>query len=169
MMTRLGVDRRLAVIARRLAACRSGAAMFEFAITLPILLLIFAGGWEIARGLWTYEMLNKGVRDASRYLARVDDPFSPGSLTMAQRLVLSGDPDLGQPPRLDHNLVAISVDPITFDNAGNIYRSKDGATGPIEVVQVRADMTYNAPLLGFLNIASPLTISVMHQERHIGD
>lgn len=154
---------------RRMTTCRRGVAMFEFAITLPILLIIFAGGWELALGLWTYEGLNKGVRDASRYLARVDDPNSALSATMAQRLVLSGDIDLSQPPRFDHNKVTISVDTKTYANTtGQIYRDKNGLTGPIQVVQVRADMVYEMPLLGFINFASPITLSVMHQERHIG-
>ena len=102
-MGKPGCHRRFLEEAKRFASLRDGVAMFEFAIVLPILLLIFAGGWEMARGLWTYEILNKGVRDASRYLARVDDPTSAVSKQMAQRLVLSGDIDLDQPPRLDFN------------------------------------------------------------------
>ena len=170
MMSKLGFHTRLSVIARRLAACRRGVALFEFAITLPILLIIVAGGWELALGLWTYETLNKGVRDASRYLARVEDPLSPLSATMAQRLVLSGDIDLDQPARLDYNLVTVEVRTKSYPNtSGQIYRSPGGGTEPIEVVQVRADMIYAVPLLGFMNIASPLTLTVMHQERYIGE
>lgn len=169
-MIGLGSDTRLSVIARRLAASRSGVAMFELAITLPILLIIFAGGWELARGLLVYDKLNKGVRDASRYLARVDDPKSALSLTMAQRLVLSGDIDLDQPPRLDYTKVTIVVDKKTWPNTTPpLYRSNDGGTGPIEVIQVRADMVYDTPLLGFMNFASPITLTVMHQQRYIGD
>ncbi|MCZ6452688.1 MAG: pilus assembly protein [Alphaproteobacteria bacterium] len=165
----MGGDKRLLLIARRLAASRSGVAMFELAITLPILLIIFAGGWELARGLLAYDTLNKGVRDASRYLARVDDPTSALSLTMAQRLVLSGDIDVDQPPRLDYTKVTIQVDKKTFDNSGGTYRGPDGGTADIDVIQVRADMVYDTPLLGFINFASPITLTVMHQERHIGD
>jgi len=173
MMRKLGFQRRLSAIARRLAACRRGVAMFEFAITLPILLIIIAGGWELARGLWLYDALNKGVRDASRYLARVDNPTSTLSEAMALRLVLSGDIDVGgggQPPRFDHNQVTISVDKKTYANSsGQLYRSPGGGTDPIDVIQVRADFTYQAPLLSFMNIANPLVLTVMHQERYIGD
>ncbi len=169
MMKNLDVDARLSAIVRRLAACRRGVAMFEFAITLPLLLIIFAGGWEMARTLWTYDMLNKGVRDAARYLSRLDDPNTPAAETKALYLVLTGDFQAGQPPRLDHNNVTISVGTRTYANASGVYRSTDGATGPINVVQVRADYTFDAPLLAFLGIADPLTISVAHEERHIGD
>lgn len=146
-----------------------GVAMYEFALTLPILVLLFAGCWEFARGLWAYESLNKGVRDAARYLARVDDPTSPGATTMAQRLVLSGDIDTSQPPRFDHNLVNVSVGVKTFDNSAGTYRGPGGTNEDIDVVRVTADLTFNAPLLAFLSIANPLTIRVMHEERHIGD
>ncbi len=143
--------------------------MFEFAIALPILLIIFAGGWELARGLWTYEILNKGVRDAARYLARVDDPAAAGNQTMALRLVLSGDIDLDEPPRIDYQKVNVTMGTRTFDNSAALYRSKDGGTGDIDVVQVRADMTFDAPLLGFLRLPSPIVFSVANEERHIGD
>jgi hypothetical protein len=172
MMMQRYVNTRLLRIAQCLAGCRRGVAMFEFAIALPLLLIIFAGAWEMARGLWTYDILNKGVRDAARYLARVDNPAAPANQDMALRLVLSGDIDAGpggQPPRIDHNLVNVTMGTRSFANSGGLYRSSAGQTGPIEVVQVRADMTFEAPLLEFLSIANPIVFSVAHEERHIGD
>ena len=172
-MSKMGFHIRISAIARRLADCRRGVAMFEFAITLPILLIIVAGGWELARGLWLYDALNKGVRDASRYLARVDDPKSALSLQMAERLVLTGDITTGadsQPPRFDHNQVNVVIGIDTYANdSGQIYRSPGGGTEPIEVVQVTAEFDYEAPMLAFLNIATPITLTVAHQERFIGD
>ncbi len=169
MMKKRDVNAQFPVIARAFTACRSGAAMFELALTLPILLIIFAGGWEMARGLWTYDMLNKGVRDAARYLARLDDPTTTAAETKALYLVLTGDMAPGQPPRLDHNHIDVDVGVRTFANASGTYRSKDGAAGPIDVVQVVAEYSFDARLLGFLGIATPITITVAHEERHIGD
>ena len=173
MTKNLGFDTRFSVIAQRLVPCRKGAAMFEFALALPVLLIIFAGGWEIARGLWTYDMLNKGVRDAARYVARLEDPNSADAQTKAFRLVLTGDVDLDQPPRLDHNNITISVGTRVYanDGAGGTfqYRGPDGENTPINVVQVKAEYTFDAPLLGFLGIDDLLTITVAHEERHIRD
>lgn len=143
--------------------------MTEFAIAIPVLFILFAGGWEMARGLWMYEALNKGVRDASRYLARVEDPTSAASLELAKRLVLTGDIDLDQPPRFDYNLVNVTVGTKTFDNSGGTYRGPDGGTADIDVVRVQAELQFEAPLLFFLNFTGPLTITVMHEERHITD
>ena len=50
---------------------RSGAAMLEFAISLPILLLILAVVIEGSRIAWTHQAAASGVRDASRFLARI--------------------------------------------------------------------------------------------------
>lgn len=169
MSEHLGINRRILVIARGLKACRCGAAMFEFAIALPLLLIIFAGGWEMARGLWQYQMLNKGVRDAARYLARVDDPTSALSQTMALRLVVAGDIDTAQPPRIDHTKLAVTVGKRTFDNSAGTFRGPGGTSDDIDVIQVLAVYTFDAPLLAFVGIDDVLTLTVGHEERHIGD
>lgn len=55
---------------RRFAADTSGAALVEFAITLPFLLLLFAVIIEGSRMMWSYQTAITGVRDATRYVAR---------------------------------------------------------------------------------------------------
>jgi hypothetical protein len=52
----------------------SGAAMVEFAISLPMLLLITAVVIEGSRITWTHQAVASGVRDASRYLSRISPP-----------------------------------------------------------------------------------------------
>ena len=44
--------------------------MVEFAILLPILLLVFAVIVEGGRLMWSYQTVVAGVRDATRYVAR---------------------------------------------------------------------------------------------------
>lgn len=59
---------------RRLARFRrddNGAALVEFAIVLPLMLILFGVTVEGARMMQSYQSANAGVRDASRYLARV--------------------------------------------------------------------------------------------------
>lgn len=168
-MKSYGLCTRILLVERQFRANRKGVAMIEFAIAMPILFILFAGGWEMARGLWMYEALNKSVRDASRYLARVDDPTSADSLVLAQRLVLTGDIDLDQPPRFNHNDVTVTVGTKTFDNSGGTYRGPDGENADINVVRVQAELEFEAPLLFFLAFTEPLTITVMHEQRHIRD
>lgn len=56
---------------RRFSREDRGAALVEFAILLPVMLLIFAVIIEGARMFWAYQTTVAGVRDASRYLARI--------------------------------------------------------------------------------------------------
>jgi Flp pilus assembly protein TadG len=48
-----------------------GAQLLEFAIVLPLMLLLFGVIVEGGRMMWSYQTVVSGVRDASRYLARV--------------------------------------------------------------------------------------------------
>lgn len=63
---------------------QSGAALVEFAMVLPIMLIFFATTVEGARMMWSYQAASAGVRDASRYLAMVapiDACVSAGSVS----------------------------------------------------------------------------------------
>lgn len=65
---------------RRLARNERGVALVEFAIVLPLLLLLFAVTIEGARMMWSYQTAIAGVRDAARYLGRIvpTDVCAPG-------------------------------------------------------------------------------------------
>jgi TadE-like protein len=56
---------------RRLAADESGTQLVEFAIVLPMMLLVFGVIIEGGRMMWSYQTVVAGVRDATRFLARV--------------------------------------------------------------------------------------------------
>jgi Flp pilus assembly protein TadG len=49
-----------------------GAAAVEFALVLPILLLVVGGAIEFGRAFWFYDSLSKVTRDAARYLTMVN-------------------------------------------------------------------------------------------------
>lgn len=46
-----------------------GAAAVEFALVLPVLLLVVAGAVEFGRAFWFYDALSKATRDATRYIS----------------------------------------------------------------------------------------------------
>ena len=64
--------RRLGAFAR----AEEGAALVEFAMVLPMMLLVFAVIIEGSRTMSAYQSAIGGVRDATRYLARV----APGNI-----------------------------------------------------------------------------------------
>ncbi len=56
---------------RRLALDESGTQLVEFAFVLPMMLLVFGVIIEGGRMMWSYQTVVAGVRDATRFLARV--------------------------------------------------------------------------------------------------
>jgi Flp pilus assembly protein TadG len=59
---------------QRLAGDERGGALAEFALGLIPLILAFALIFEVGRAFWIHQAAIKGVRDATRYLTRVEDP-----------------------------------------------------------------------------------------------
>lgn len=51
----------------------SGATVVEFAILMPVMLVCFGAIVEGARIYWNYQGAVSGVRDAARYIARIED------------------------------------------------------------------------------------------------
>ena len=68
---------------------QSGVALIEFALVLPLLLLMTFVVTEYSRALYQYNTLTKSVRDAARYLSMQD----PGTrIGQAKNLVVYGNP-----------------------------------------------------------------------------
>jgi Flp pilus assembly protein TadG len=63
--------RRMTARLKDLTRRDDGAALVEFAITLPMMLVVFAVIVEGTRMMLAYQATIEGVRDAARYLARV--------------------------------------------------------------------------------------------------
>lgn len=65
---------------RRFARSDRGVALVEFAIALPLLILVFAVIIEGGRMMWSYQTAVAGVRDAARHLGRIvsSDVCQPG-------------------------------------------------------------------------------------------
>lgn len=79
-----------------------GVAVVEFALILPILIVLFTAIIEFSRILYLSHTLEKSVRDASRYLASqtittVGEPeLSNERLEIARNLAFSGNPAGGE-------------------------------------------------------------------------
>ena len=55
-----------------LVKTRNGTAAVEFAMVLPLVMVLLFAGIEVGRLLTDFHAVNKSVRDAARYLARVE-------------------------------------------------------------------------------------------------
>jgi len=160
---------RLPPTLRRLIRNDSGAALTEFAILLPLILLIFAVIIEGGRLMWAYQSVNAGVRDAARYLARVApaDVCAGGSLagyqsTMETMVRQSIDGNAYFPIGITVNSVTPSLSCV----AGSFRVS------PAPVAQVTANLTVTFPFASVFDFAGSslgsVTTSISDQSRIFG-
>ena len=155
---------------KRLGACCAGAALVEWTLVLPFLLALGLGIAEFGHALYQYQQIANGIRDAGRYLARLDDPIA--SLTQAQNLATRGTINTSGPLRVSYwdpedvtaTLIAEAND---IDETTGESEYRGGTT--INVVEVTTTVVYGD--VGFLDFfgLGPITFSLRHQERVIGD
>lgn len=85
--------------------------MIEFAIILPVLILMFAGVTELGRMFYTYNSLAKATRSAARYLSTVQNVSN--STTAGKNMVMCGNAGgcggQGQPAVILPNLTANNI------------------------------------------------------------
>jgi len=109
---------------RALAKNERGGAMVEFAITLPILLIVAAGATEVGRLFYTYTTLAKATQVGARFLSAqpANTCFDLGAAScpstcavciQARNLVVCGNAvgcgGPGQPAPVVRNLTAANV------------------------------------------------------------
>jgi hypothetical protein len=143
-----------------------GNAGAEFALLLPLLAVLLFGGLEIGRLLHDYHVVRESVRDAGRYLSRVEadcqsatvGTFSDGEfysadehLSRAKNLALRGSVDSSEPYLLGYwtetvpNSVDIEID-CSIDNSTDpkpyqgIYANDDFV--PLVVVTATVPFTF---------------------------
>jgi Flp pilus assembly protein TadG len=148
----------------------SGVALVEFAILLPMLLLVFAVIVEGGRMMWSYQAAAAGVRDASRYLARRASPsicdsggsvasFNPALLEIVRNSI-SGE------ALFPSSITVNSVTPTLTCVAGTLRVS------PTPMVNVSASLTITFPFSGVFELAGgsrpTITTTISDQNKVYG-
>ena len=167
-----------------LRKARSGASMVEFALCLPIFVLLLLGVAEVGRAILHYHIINKGLRDSTRYLGRVpvtcpavgtaagsvDNAANAATATnLAMTGTLNGGSNLID-YWTDPATITIEVDCLDNSAAANLCGTEACAGNSIlAVVRMRADVVYQD--LGFLSIfgVGALTFVADHEEVSIPD
>lgn len=159
----------------------SGVAMLEFAIILPLLLMILFGITELGRALYQQNTLYKAVSTGSRYLARAGNIINTDCVPQtgwttatdtAQNLIIYGATTAGSTPLIP-NLDAATA--ITI-NAGSRELTKTPLEGEEVVEQVCIiTITAEAAFAGlFGEVVIPFTsietfmIRAETEDRYIG-
>lgn len=119
-----------------LKAADSGQSLAEFAVVLPLLLLVFMGIFEFGRFYYTQLTLQHAVREATRYAVTGRTETDPETGEPMSRANSIAQVILHNTQTLSVNLEGITIDPA------------DGG-GPEEIVRVGVDFGYEfrAPLI----------------------
>jgi Flp pilus assembly protein TadG len=147
-----------------------GVAAIEAALALPFVVALAAGLFELGSLFYNFELIQTGVRDAARYLARVADPVA--SEAAARNLALRGTVDSSgtlrvkawQPADIQITYKTIP-NPVDETTGRRLYRGRD----PLVVVRVSTSFSHNG--FGLLNTAglAGLRVAATHEERYVGE
>ena len=121
-----------------------GAVIVEFALTLPLMLVLFAFIVESGRTFWAYQSALSGVRDATRYVGRADErtcdnlgdvppQVSDAALLEIVNRVLRG---------------GVIAQPITIERVTGSYR----CSGGFVIATVAAEATLQLPFTGIFRL-----------------
>jgi Flp pilus assembly protein TadG len=171
----------VAMLARLWSHC-SGAALVEFTLVAPLLLTLALGMLAFGRGLYQYQQVVNGVRDAARYLAHqpsaqlyptLNATLQSQAQTLATKGCLTSCSSVElrvanwHPADVSFNIAAVSNPSSGVGACGGkpCYR---GATTLYEVT-VTATVNYqDLSLLSGLGLPS-IQFHVRHEERNIPD
>ncbi|WP_170168803.1 TadE/TadG family type IV pilus assembly protein [Rhodovulum iodosum] len=161
--------------AARFARAEGGVALIEFALFLPLVLLVFSVMLEASRTFWSFQSAISGVRDATRYLSRVvpgdicqPTPPGPGALvgytatltTIVSQSYSSTRSAFG---------TGVSVDSVT-PTLACIAGSYRGGSAPVATVTAAVTITH--PLAGAFTLFGapfgPTTTTISDQARIYG-
>jgi Flp pilus assembly protein TadG len=149
---------------------KRGAALVEFSLVAPMLIFLMCGLAEFASVMRQYHIMEKGVRDAGRYLARVPMTgcaLDGGAVTQAQNLALTGRTASGSnllPGWSNPATVTVAVAQC-FNNSSGTYRGR----ADMPVIEVTADAPYaDLGLLSLIGV-DDIDLEVSHQQLWIGE
>lgn len=146
-----------------------GAAVLEFVIVMPFTFVLFALLLDFGRIYWGYQASVAGIRDASRYLARVapvDICVSGGTLDNFEAALLTMVRNESGASVLPGGLTVTSVD-ADYTCVSGTFR-----TSPAAVATVTAQLNVQFLLSGWFDVAAnPLagfTTSIADQTKVYG-
>jgi Flp pilus assembly protein TadG len=159
---------------RSIASDEEGSALLEGTVLVPVLFSLIFGVLEFSHYFYQQHLVATGVRDAARYLARVQDPNNGAAQAIAQSLAATGSPTPGSTARrvtgFDPNEVTILVAAVA--NVPSGICGTDPCRGfPNSLTRVTVTGSFAWVPLGFWNAALGLgsvNVTVTHSERWIG-
>lgn len=164
---------------RALLGNAEGAALVEFALLAPLLVVLGLGAAELGRAVQDHHVLEKSARDAARYLSRVPASCAGGiaaaDIATAKNLAWTGYAN-GTAPLLSYWQDPASNSTVTVtvncypNNSGTILNRVNGpSSAGIPLITVSIDVPYID--MGFLALfgAPAISLKSTHSEVSIGE
>lgn len=148
-----------------------GSALVEATILMPLLVVLIFGVFEFAWYFQKQQLVEAGIRDAARYLARVYDvqegsnPCSNSTdVTDAKNIAVYGTTSSGTARVTGWTAADVTLSCTPLDNSTETY---DGGT---TLYIINAGTTFADPALGYFGLLGLTTpnLSASHSERAIG-
>ena len=150
----------------RLTRDGRGNAVVEFALVLPLLLLLFTGITEIGRAYYQANAVEKGLRAGALFAGRNSFPLTGQVRTMVANLVKTGTLD-GSGPYLVSGWADVNADL----NIDDTLTFPVDATTTIPVVRVTATVPFDPLLPGMMALVGlgDVNIQLSHEQAYVGD
>ena len=145
----------------RLRRDENGIAAVEFALVLPVLLLLGIGMTEMGRVVNQATTVQKALREGALYAARNQFPLTAAVKTTAENLVKKGDPTGAGAylvPGWSEAGASLLLETPDFDLNGT----------PLPVVRLTATVPFVPMLPGLLPIPG-FNLVLKHEQAYIGD
>ncbi len=150
----------------RLTRDARGNAVVEFALVLPLLLLLLIGITEIGRAYYQANAVEKGLRAGALFAGRNSFPLTAQVRTMVANLVKTGTLD-GSGGHLVSGWADVDAD-LTIDDT---LTFPIDATTTIPVVRLTASVPLDPLMPGMLALVGlgDVTIELSHEQAYVGD
>ena len=150
----------------RLTRDGRGNAVVEFALVLPLLLLLFAGMTEIGRAYYQANAVEKGLRAGALFAGRNSFPLTGQVRTMVANLVKTGTLDGSGP-----YLVSGWADADANLNIDDTITFSVDETTTIPVIRLTANVPFDPLMPGMLAFVGlgDVNIRLGHEQAYVGD
>ena len=163
---------------KRLIGAERGAALVEFTVLMPLLFALMAGFIEFGMAMQRHHLVQKSLRDSTRYLAQVPgfDSTTPidatpcndtptGQALIAKNLAIYGNIGGTGTPKI----IGWGYDGVCVIGPTSRSVTFNGVTTEVLVVQMTAQAPYNGvcflSLLGFTG----MTLGGSHEQAYLGN
>jgi len=157
----------------KLPARQAGAAMVEFAILLPLMIVLVFGITEMGRAIYQQNTLSKAVASGARYMSRSTQSVNAdctqaaqwgASINNAANLVAFGN----QAGNGNALLPDLNAGDVSFTLEQRMVTGGDNACVIIATASVDFSAIFGDTIVPFLDLG-PITLSATVEERYHGE